>query len=70
MVMCLVLSYKYIIYTSGLALLLSEHAGLGQLTQLVYADDIQVHVHCLASSAASAVSAMGGTLAALEASCH
>ena len=53
----------YIIYTSGLALLLAEHATLGQL----YADDIQAYVHCPASSGASVVRAMGRTLAALEA---
>ena len=53
----------YIIYTSGLALLLAEHGALGQL----YADDTQAYMHCLSSNAASTVRAMGQTLTALEA---
>jgi len=51
----------YIIYTSGLASLLAEHAVLGQL----YADDIQAYLHCLSSNATSAVRAMSRTLDAL-----
>ena len=33
----------YIIYTSGLALLLAEHGAVGQL----YADDTQAYMHCV-----------------------
>src|SRR6218665_2982203 len=52
----------YIIYTSGLALLLAEHGALGQL----YADDTQAYMHCVSSKAATTVRAMGHTLTALE----
>ena len=52
----------YIIYTSGLTLLLAEHGALGQL----YADETQAYMHCMSSKAATTVRAMGQTLTALE----
>ena len=47
----------YIIYTSGLALLLAEHGALGQL----YADDTQAYMHCVSSKAATTVRANGSS---------
>jgi len=44
----------YIIYTSELGSLLAAQSVLGQL----YADNIQVYLHCLASNAIAAVRAM------------
>jgi hypothetical protein len=52
----------YIIYTSGLATLLTAHAVSGQQ----YADDVQAYAHCLPSNAIEAVRIMSGTLDALE----
>ena len=44
----------YIIYTSELGPVLTDCALLGQL----YADDVQVYLHCLASDAMAAIQAM------------
>ena len=53
----------YIIYTTGLDLLLAEHGALSQL----YADDTQAYLHCLSSNASSTVRVISQVLIALRA---